>query len=357
MSCRDYQRLLDRGWRRSGCHFYKPNLKQSCCPQYTIRLNCIQFKINKAQRKVITKFHQFFNINGEANKDKKSIQKLIQPALESEFELKRSEYSLESFELFEKYQKSIHQEDSEPEGFKRFLVDSPLTIEEDSIYGSYHYKYYYKDQLIALEVIDILPNCLSSVYFIYDPEYKHLSLGKYSALHSICLTSNYVEDHLNLKYYYMGYYIHSCIKMKYKAEFKPSELLDPVKFDWVDFEVAKKILDNSSNLNFNGYSTLIKNNDTIGDKEEINNTNVIEDNNKGENSENSDNTNKDDEFPGLIEVLEDQINNSILSVDDNLYYYKDIKAYFNPILFDIVKETLQAIGDQEIITKCILVIK
>ncbi|CAL5387643.1 unnamed protein product [Camellia sinensis] len=30
--------LLDRGWRRSGCFLYKPEMESICCPSYTIRL-------------------------------------------------------------------------------------------------------------------------------------------------------------------------------------------------------------------------------------------------------------------------------------------------------------------------------
>lgn len=36
--------------------------------------------------------------------------------------------------------------------------------------------------MIAVGVIDLLPSCLSSVYFFYDPDYSFLSLGTYAAL-------------------------------------------------------------------------------------------------------------------------------------------------------------------------------
>ena len=39
LETRDYQKLIDRGWRRSGKILYKPNLEESCCPPYTIRLD------------------------------------------------------------------------------------------------------------------------------------------------------------------------------------------------------------------------------------------------------------------------------------------------------------------------------
>lgn len=32
--------------------------------------------------------------------------------------------------------------------------------------------------------------------------------------------------------YYMGFYIHSCPKMRYKAHMKPSELLCPEVYTW-----------------------------------------------------------------------------------------------------------------------------
>lgn len=42
-----YQQLVDRGWRRSGCSLYKPNMQHTCCPQYTIRLDVSKFSANK----------------------------------------------------------------------------------------------------------------------------------------------------------------------------------------------------------------------------------------------------------------------------------------------------------------------
>ena len=37
-------------------------------------------------------------------------------------------------------------------------------------------------KLIAVGVLDILPQCVSSVYFYYDTDYSFLSPGVYSAL-------------------------------------------------------------------------------------------------------------------------------------------------------------------------------
>lgn len=42
-------------------------------------------------------------------------------------------------------------------------------------------------ELIGISVIDILPHCVSSVYFIWDPDWAWASLGKFSAMREIAL--------------------------------------------------------------------------------------------------------------------------------------------------------------------------
>lgn len=81
----------------------------------------------------------------------------------------------------------------------------------------------------------MLPNAVSSVYLFYDPEYAQFDWGKLSAMREIALT---IES--GYEFYYMGFYIHSCIKMRYKAGFKPSSLLDPESFQWNIFDEEYK---------------------------------------------------------------------------------------------------------------------
>lgn len=77
-------------------------------------------------------------------------------------------------------------------------------MDKELNYGSFHQKYILDGKLIALAVIDILPKCISSVYFIYDPEFSFLGLGKYSVFREISLVQEYHERFEDLKYYYMG---------------------------------------------------------------------------------------------------------------------------------------------------------
>ena len=159
-----------------------------------------------------------------------------------------SKYSVEEFELYSKYQRIVHKDEIDKiteKGYKRFLVESPLkdnekkrkglsdiemevnnennngenNVEKEIIeYGSYHQQYRIDNKLIAVGVIDILPSCVSSVYFYYDPDYSFLSLGIYSALKEIEWVKNISLKLPNLHYYYMGFYIHSCVKMRYKGQ-------------------------------------------------------------------------------------------------------------------------------------------
>ncbi|XP_062511541.1 arginyl-tRNA--protein transferase 1-like [Corticium candelabrum] len=352
MTCQDYEDLIDRGWRRSGKYVYKPTMKKSCCPPYTIRCDSTEFRLSKSQKKVLKKFVRYVASGsvsaGEAERqpDKKvktarnpdstvkgvsasksdvrpgvgadpdklpcrkakdirrerklakqqasastvlassitvsneskeaavlskssdstfpahgqsetrSLEDWILTAIERKDTKHKLTVSLvlcntsdaefqasyeETYQLFKIYQMTIHketEEDSDRKQFKRFLVDSPLIFSrsEDGPstgYGSFHQQYRLDGRLIAVGVLDILPHCVSSVYFFYDPEFGFLSLGVYSALREILVTRQLYQATPQLKWYYMGYYIHSCEKMSYKGQYYPSYLLCPEVLTWV----------------------------------------------------------------------------------------------------------------------------
>ncbi|XP_015924898.1 arginyl-tRNA--protein transferase 1 isoform X3 [Parasteatoda tepidariorum] len=159
----------------------------------------------------------------------------------------------ESYSLYVKYQMAIHNDTEEEcavESFENFLIETPLeSLDEISLvgqtYGSYHQQYWLDDKLIAVGVLDILPYSVSSVYFYYDPDYSFLSLGTYSALREISLTRQLNAQYNDLQYYYMGYYIHSCIKMRYKGQYVPSYLLCPEAYTFHPIEKCKPLLDKS----------------------------------------------------------------------------------------------------------------
>ncbi|KAF2639403.1 hypothetical protein P280DRAFT_491229 [Massarina eburnea CBS 473.64] len=78
-----------------------------------------------------------------------------------------------------------------------------------------------------MSVLDLLPHCVSGVYFLYHSDFEEYNFGKMSAVREAVLTTEG-----GYQYYYMGFYIHSCAKMRYKGEYRPQYVLDPESFEW-----------------------------------------------------------------------------------------------------------------------------
>ncbi|XP_027162606.1 arginyl-tRNA--protein transferase 2 isoform X1 [Coffea eugenioides] len=186
-----------------------------------------------------------------------------------EIRLRRSSYDPEEYSLYRKYQLRVHNDTPDQVSefsYRRFLVDTPLIFVPPTGdgtvppcgFGSFHQQYLIDGQLVAVGVIDILPKCLSSKYLFWDPDLAFLSLGKYSALEEIRWVKENQVHCPSLQYYYLGYYIHSCNKMRYKAAYRPSELLCPLRYQWIPFDVAKPLLDRKRYVVLSDFASLTK---------------------------------------------------------------------------------------------------
>ncbi|KAJ5955794.1 hypothetical protein N7501_010073 [Penicillium viridicatum] len=269
-----YEELINGGWRRSGNLYYKQNLLRSCCPHYTLRLEASAYRPRRDQRKAINKWNKFIlgpeymrkvaRLCPQTREEKKhrkcnfdllsavheseyghikrpidpATKHPIEPAHRFEVTIEGDSVSQAKFDLFRKYQTVIHKDDfSEltPRAFQRFLCSgikrtpNPLTATNASEkkLGSWHQCYRLDGELIAVAVLDLTPNGVSSVYVFYDPAYEQWEIGKLTAMREIAFA---IEN--QYQYYYMGYYIHSCQKMRYKANFRPQYILDPESGDW-----------------------------------------------------------------------------------------------------------------------------
>ena len=150
----------------------------------------------------------------------------IEPAHRFEVTLDADNFTEEKYGLFDAYQRHVHHEgdaDISRSGFKRFLCSTPLHRHDDGDRrtGSFHQLYRLDGRLIAIGVIDLMPHAVSGVYFIYHPDFEQYSFGKLSALREAALA---VEG--GYQFYYMGYYIHTCKKMKYKGDYRTQQVLD-----------------------------------------------------------------------------------------------------------------------------------
>ena len=169
----------------------------------------------------------------------------------------------DSHSLYKKYQMAVHRDAEDKcneKQFRRFLCDSPLIPIKGKAgwpcdYGSYHQHYYVDGKLIMVGVVDLLPKCLSSVYVFYDPDYSFITPGVYSALRELEMVRKMYLHCQTFEYYYMGYYVHSCQKMRYKGAYYPSYLLCPESYHFVPIESGKPKLDVSKYARLNDTPT------------------------------------------------------------------------------------------------------
>ncbi|XP_068597361.1 arginyl-tRNA--protein transferase 1 [Brachionichthys hirsutus] len=230
----------------------------SCLEVRLVRSNppCLQFKASFSASYQLYKLYQVAIHKDPPDKPSESQVRLVPVSFEDPQFMASYE---QSAALYSCYQMAVHGDDasecSETE-FRRFLCDSPLEAESSPDgpevgYGSFHQQYLLDGRIVAVGVIDILPSCVSSVYLYYHPDFASLSLGSYSALREIAFTRQLQKQSPKLFYYYMGFYIHSCPKMRYKGQYRPSDLLCPETFVWVPIERCVTQLEHSRYARFN----------------------------------------------------------------------------------------------------------
>ena len=104
-----------------------------------------------------------------------SAKVVIEPAHKYDVNLEPDTFTTEKYELFHNYQRHVHKEkehEISPGGFRRFLCSGfPQTTVtnldgSNKRLGSYHQCYRLNGKLIALGVLDLLPQAVSSVYLM-----------------------------------------------------------------------------------------------------------------------------------------------------------------------------------------------
>ncbi|PCH84386.1 MAG: arginyltransferase [Piscirickettsiaceae bacterium] len=207
-----YQYLIGIGFRRSGQHTYRPHCS-SCRACIACRVNTQQFRASRSQKRLLQK-----------NKD------LTFTRVEASF-------NDEHFDLYLRYQSFKHPGGS-MENFGKKEYTSFLC---DSFGNSVIYETRLKGKLLAVAVTDIFENALSAVYTYFDPDYAARSLGTYNILQQIQMVIDAGKQHL-----YLGYYIKDSLKMSYKANFRPIEML--INGEWLTYDKGSALASESSSL-------------------------------------------------------------------------------------------------------------
>ncbi len=187
--------VVQRGWRRFGRYYFHPICKD-CNECKSLRIEVEKFTPTKSQKKA-----------QKRNKDTKII---IQKPTMTQMHI----------DLYNKY----HNFKSKKDGWRQKDI-SPTEYRENFTQGAYDFGkevlYIKDDKLIGVDLIDIVEDGISAIYFFYDPDYARLSLGTFSLLYQIELAKL-----LELPYIYLGYWVDGCKAFAYKENFKPLEILE-----------------------------------------------------------------------------------------------------------------------------------
>jgi arginine-tRNA-protein transferase len=208
----DMESLLERGWRRFGPIYFRPACA-SCTECVSIRVVADRFKPSKSQRRAERACRALRRVVGTPRVDD------------------------ERLDLYARWHAAREEARGwEPNGQTReryaleFAFPHPCAQEAA----------FYDDsadvggRLVGVGLFDATPRSLSAAFFFHDPEYARFSLGTANILSLIGDARVSGRPHV-----YLGYRVEGCASLRYKAAFRPHELMrerpdslgDPARWD------------------------------------------------------------------------------------------------------------------------------
>jgi arginyl-tRNA--protein-N-Asp/Glu arginylyltransferase len=192
--------LLEKGWRRFGPIYFRPACAE-CAECVSLRVLAARFSPSKSQRRAARACSRLRRVVGPPRVDDARL------------------------ELYTKWHagreraRGWESNEQSPERYAlEFAFAHPCAREaafydDDAPAGG-------RGRLVGLGLFDEAPNALSAAFFFYDPDYAQLSLGTANVLALI-------EDARSSgrPYVYLGYRVDGCGSLRYKASFRPHELL------------------------------------------------------------------------------------------------------------------------------------
>ena len=184
-----YGRLIDKGFRRSGSHLYRPQCPgcNACIPT---RIPVARFTPSRSQRRT-------WKINSDLR---------VNALTEA--------YRADHFALYRRYQRGRHAGGEMDNPTLQSYLDFMRCPWADTSLVEFRRG----GALLAVAVCDRLAQGLSAVYTFFDPHEQRRGLGTYAILWQIEETRR-----RGLPYVYLGYWIANNLKMNYKTRFRPIE--------------------------------------------------------------------------------------------------------------------------------------
>lgn len=196
----ELEAMLERGWRRFGPAYFRPACSP-CGECVSLRLPTATFEPSRSQRRALRRCATLRCEVGPVRLDSERL------ALYAAWHLAR--------ERTRNWEASPLDE----EGYaNQFAFPHPCAREVA----------YYEDhpgdgngpRLVGVGLCDETPHALSALYFFYDPFFAHRSPGVFHVLNLAHLARRQGKAHV-----YLGFRINDCASMRYKAGFRPHELL------------------------------------------------------------------------------------------------------------------------------------
>ena len=216
-----YQTLITKGWyRRGGVKLFRY--------RYNHSLDCSDWET----RVLLSEFN---------HRQRKSYRKVLRRMPEDRLTIETipTQFVREAYDLYNSYHLVKHEKPRKSEySYCEHVVNGPLRNQsiDGFEYGTHHQLYRLDGKLVAVGVIDVVPNGIVSIYMWYDmsKEVTKLSFGVYSALKEIEYAQELSRRNPNIKYYYLQGWNGNNHKLSYKANYEPEEFYSPCTvLNWV----------------------------------------------------------------------------------------------------------------------------
>jgi arginyl-tRNA--protein-N-Asp/Glu arginylyltransferase len=189
----ELESLLIRGWRRFGPIYFRPACSP-CQECVSIRLPVAAFEPTDSQRRALRRIRRFRITLGRPRVDEERL------ALYRRWHATR--------EAVRQWEPA----DLEPDEYAHQFAFPHPAVRELAIRDG--------DRLVGLGICDVTPSAWSAVYFFYDPSIARLSPGIANVM--LCVEQ---AREAGIPYVYLGFRVMDCPSMRYKALFRPHELL------------------------------------------------------------------------------------------------------------------------------------
>jgi arginyl-tRNA--protein-N-Asp/Glu arginylyltransferase len=188
--------LLERGWRRFGPVYFRPACA-ACSECVSLRVLVDRFAPSKSQRR--------------ADRACASLRRVVRaPSVD--------DARLALYARWHASRAEARGWEANPQTRERYAVEFAFThpcAREAAFYDDAA-----GGKLVGVGLFDETPRALSAAFFFHDPDYARLSLGTANVVALLADARDRGKAHV-----YLGFRVSGCASLRYKATFRPHELL------------------------------------------------------------------------------------------------------------------------------------